>query len=144
MNNQKVMRIIIFLSVVLLSCSNENNDIKKEYYPNGKLKVIKNLKNGITDGQAQWFYATGSLEQIVSFRDGKENGNAYYFYQSGALKNFRNWKGGKMVGYGNDFFDSSVWIIKAVLYYNSLGDLIYRKTYDSLGNVITEEGRIYK
>lgn len=144
MINIRQLMIISILFILLTACKRNEKDMVKEYYPNGKLRVIKNYKKSVIHGQAQWFYNTGNLEQVVEFSNGKENGNAYYFYESGAIKSSRNWENGKMVGYANDFYDSSVWVIKAVLFYNAKGDLVYKKKYDLNGKVIAEEGRRYE
>jgi antitoxin component YwqK of YwqJK toxin-antitoxin module len=129
----------IFVLVLVVACSYVNRNTKTEHYPNGAIKFIKHYNQGKIHGQAQWFYPNGTIEQIVNFENGKENGNAYYYYNDGALKNFRNWKDGKMVGYANDFFDSSVWVMQAVLFYNDSGQLVYKKSYDGTGKTISEE-----
>jgi antitoxin component YwqK of YwqJK toxin-antitoxin module len=128
-----------FLLFLIVGCSDVDQNTKTERYPNGGIKFIKHYDQGKIDGQAQWFYPNGTIEQIVSFENGKENGNAYYYYNDGALKHFRNWKDGKMIGYANDFFDSSVWVMQAVLFYNDSGKLVYKKSYDGTGKTISEE-----
>lgn len=133
-------KFLSLVSLIVISCNQNNADIKHEYYYSDHLKSIKHYRNGVLEGQSQWFYLDGTIEQTVFFKKGKEEGNAYYFYPSGALKHFRNWKDGKMVGYANDFFDSSVWVMSAVLYFNGQGHLIYKKNYDQQGKVISEEG----
>jgi antitoxin component YwqK of YwqJK toxin-antitoxin module len=90
--------------------------------------------------QVQWFYPDGSVERLVTFKEGIENGNAYYFYQSGALKHHRFWVNGKMTGYVCDYFDDSTAMTKNVLLYNAKGELVYKKSFDSLGQVISEVG----
>jgi len=114
---------------------------RKEYYDNGSLKSIKRYKDNVLNGQAQWFYPDGTIEQNVMFHNGVENGNAHYFYRSGALKNHRHWRNGKMNGYVADYHDDTVGIIKAVLIYNNDGALIYKKSFDKLGRLISEEGK---
>ena len=134
-------KLIIAIVVFLGSCKNQNENVKTERYSNGNLKFIKNYKNGLIDGQSQWFYPSGTIEQIVLFKNGKENGNAYYFYKSGTLKSFRYWREGNMVGYVSDYYDDTVVIIKSVLIYSNKGKLIYRKNFDSIGRFINEEGK---
>jgi antitoxin component YwqK of YwqJK toxin-antitoxin module len=129
----------LFALLLIVGCIHADLDTKTEHYSDGGIKFIKHYKQGQINGQAQWFYPNGTVEQIVSFKDGRENGNAYYYYNDGALKNFRNWKDGKMVGYANDFFDSSVWVMQAVLFFNDSGQLVYKKSYDATGKTIGEE-----
>lgn len=139
----KTTKTIYLLPLLLLfSCVDKKQlDVKQEHYFDGTLKFIKRYNDGQLSGQAQWFYPDGKLEQTVMFRNGSENGNAYYFYPSGTLKSHRHWRDGKMNGYVADYYDDTVGIIKSVLIYNDNGSLIYKKTFDSLGRVISEEGK---
>ena len=135
-------KIYLFPLLLLLSCTNKNQfEVKQEHHSDGSLKFIKRYKEGQLTGQAQWFYADSKLEQTVMFKNGTENGNAYYFYPSGTLKSHRHWRDGKMNGYVADYYDDTVGIIKSVLIYNDNGSLVYKKTFDSLGRVISEEGK---
>jgi antitoxin component YwqK of YwqJK toxin-antitoxin module len=132
----------LFPLLLLFSCADKNQiEVKQEHYSDGGLKSIKRYKEGKIAGQAQWFYPDGKLEQTVIFKDGTENGNGYYFYPSGAIKSHRHWRDGKMNGYVADYYDDTVGIIKSVLIYNNNGSLIYKKTFDSLGRVMSEEGK---
>jgi antitoxin component YwqK of YwqJK toxin-antitoxin module len=129
---------------VVFSCdSNEkiNSNQVVDYYTNGKIKSIKQYANGELDGTCVWFYWNGNLKEKISFKNGLGNGNAHYFYESGALKSHRYFRNGKRVGYVADYFDDSVGVIKAVLLFDNYGKLAYRKTFDSLRNVLKEEGK---
>lgn len=66
---------------------------------------------------------------------------AYYFYESGVIECYRKWKNGKKVGYAVDYYDVYS-RVKAALLYNDDGFLVYKKTYDEDGNVISTEGQI--
>ncbi len=46
-----------------------------------------------------------------------------------------------MHGYANDFYDSTVWVIKSVLYFNDNGSLINKREYSPTGQIINEEER---
>lgn len=131
----------LLLILFFYSCTSQHSvEEKRAHFSDGSLKFIKRYKNGIIDGQAQWFYPDGKVEQTVMFKNGEENGMAYYFYPSGALKHFRHWRNGRMNGYVADYYDDTAGIIKAVLIYNDNGNLLYRKDFDSLGRFISEEG----
>jgi antitoxin component YwqK of YwqJK toxin-antitoxin module len=134
-----VKKAIVFLATIAaIGCGHENPNIKVEKYDDGAIKFIKHYKDGKLNGQAKWFYPNGTTEQITQFVNGKEEGNSYYFYPSGSLKNFRNWKNGNMNGYANDFFDSSVWVMKAVLFFNDSGLIAFKRNYDGSGNMVSE------
>jgi antitoxin component YwqK of YwqJK toxin-antitoxin module len=71
--------ILIFL-VLLLGCSEK---VKKEYYPNGKLKSEMRYKHDKLEGMTKGYYESGKLKAEAIFKDDKllsaicydENGN---------------------------------------------------------------------
>lgn len=134
-------RILFYLLFLLhFSCTKKGESIALQYYDNGKVKSIKAYKNGILNGESTLYYENGNLKSKIIYKNGLENGHAYYFFSSGALESHRFWVQGKMTGYVADYWDGEASIIKNVLLFNSNGDLIYKKEYDSLGNFIKEEG----
>jgi antitoxin component YwqK of YwqJK toxin-antitoxin module len=75
---KKVLLLILLVS--LIGCSTE---IKKQYYPDGKLKAELRYKRGVLEGIGKIFHENGNLKYKVYFQDGKprtttcynENGN---------------------------------------------------------------------
>ena len=132
---------IVFL-VLFESCQPTEDGIKIDRFSSGNVKSIRHYKNGKLDGECLWFYRTGILESKVIYVNGLENGNAHYFYISGALKSQRFWTNGKMTGFVADYWDDKVGMIKHSLYFNDSGQLIYKKSFDSLGHLIRTEGSI--
>jgi antitoxin component YwqK of YwqJK toxin-antitoxin module len=73
--------LLVLLIVFLSGCSSE--EVKKEYYPNGKLKTEMRYKNGKLDGMTKGYYDSGKLKAEAVFKDDKmvsavcydENGN---------------------------------------------------------------------
>jgi antitoxin component YwqK of YwqJK toxin-antitoxin module len=47
------------------------NEIIKEYYPNGKLKMEKSYKKGKQDGATKVYYESGELGAERIFQNGK-------------------------------------------------------------------------
>jgi len=47
-----------------------------------------------------------------------------------------------MTGFVADYWDGRYGILKNSLYFNEKGELIYRKSFDSLGNHIQTEGAV--
>ena len=130
----------LLLFLILSSC-NKKRDYKVTYYSNGTIQTIKHydLRDSL-EGESVWFYPNGSLQEKVIFKNGKANGHAHYFYESGALKSHRFWKDDKMAGYVSDYFDDTLAPIKTVMLFNDSGQLVYKKTFDKLGTMLTEEG----
>ena len=130
----------LLLFLILSSC-NKKRDYKVTYYPDGTIQTIKHYDlHDSLEGESVWFYPNGSVQEKVIFKNGKANGHAHYFYESGALKSHRFWKDDKMTGYVSDYFDDTLAPIKTVMLFNDSGQLVYKKTFDRLGTMLTEEG----
>ena len=57
-----------------------------ETYPNGKQKIWKTVKDGITSGQWQEWLENGKLRYNAYWKDGKGHGLWQYFHDNGKLK----------------------------------------------------------
>lgn len=164
--NVKILN-CLFVSVlfILFGCNIKNEStIHKEYYENGKLKataqLFNNKKNGLVihyyengnmessekyvndtiNGEVLSFYETGYLEKKSIMKMGITDGVFYTFYSDGSIKEFRKWVNGKMEGYGEDYWQKEG-NIKAV-YFARNDTLVYRRLFDTLGNVIKTEGDV--
>ena len=49
-------------------------EVKKEYWDNGKLKWEEHYKDGKKDGVATFWYKNGQVETESHYKDGKEDG----------------------------------------------------------------------
>lgn len=113
---------------------------KHLYFDNeGRLYSIIEYKNDSINGECIWYFPNGKIRSKVNYYNGKEDGIAYYFYESGVINCYRKWRNGKKIGYATDYYDVSG-ETKAGLKYNDNGFLIRRKTFDTLGNLISDEG----
>jgi len=140
---------------------------KLTYYNNGVIKsqtilskeskpvlYIKYKEDGSVDGisvydqknmpskEVCYYYENGKVSSKVSLNDNKEyHGATFYFHKSGLQSQYRIYENQKKVGLGVDFFDTLTGDIEATLWYNTTGDLVYRKTFDKKGDVVNIEGR---
>ena len=57
-----------------------------ENYPNGKPKLWKTIKDGITNGQWQEWLESGKLRYNAYWKDGKGHGLWQYFHDNGVLR----------------------------------------------------------
>jgi len=65
----KIHRVtILFLFLLLSGCSVE---VKKEFYPEGKVKAEMRYRKGRLDGISKGFYASGKLKIKAYFKDGQ-------------------------------------------------------------------------
>ncbi len=70
-----IKKTLIFLfSIILLSPALGLAEVKKEYYPNGRLKAEWNYDNGKLGGISKVYYEGGKLQYEVHYKDGKQEG----------------------------------------------------------------------
>lgn len=117
----------------------DNEIVRCFYFPSGHLKAIARYKNNKINGEQYYFFPNGKLKRKENFRDGIQWGKAYYYYESGVIQYERNWEDGIKVGYCQDYYDISG-RIQAINLYNDAGQLFYKKTFDSEGHLLAEEG----
>ncbi len=108
---RSVLTLLIVLLFVAAGCSRE---VKKEYYPDGKLKSVLNYKKGKLEGIALYYYQSGNLKERVNYRKGKRERTGTTYYESGKLKEEIHYVDGKREG---------------IKLYNENGELISESTY---------------
>jgi antitoxin component YwqK of YwqJK toxin-antitoxin module len=123
--------------IVKLSKSG-NDTINISIRSNGDFNYLKTGSDEA--GQTIWFSNKNTVDQIFNYKNGKKNGHFYSFYESGAIKEHRYLSNGKEILFGADYYNDSVGIIKSALHFNSMGELFYKKNFDSTGKFISEEG----
>jgi len=100
---------LTLLIVLLFAAAGCSREVKKEYYPDGKLKSVLNYKKGQLEGIALYYYQNGQLKERVNYRRGKRERTGTTYYESGKLKEEINYVDGKR---------------KSVKLYNENGELI--------------------
>lgn len=160
--------ILIFCFQLFVFSCHFNNEKKhvlvEEYYSNGRLKVIEiNLKDSLKkafrfdslgncldilttknskkEGEQLWFNENGYLQQKTIYTIGLPNGFSYQYYPTGAIKNYRYLVHGIENDLGIDYFDMHVPVVKSSLYFNGNGEIYFKQNFDSLSNLIGEEGK---
>jgi len=125
-------------------------DIRRSYYPNGKVRVTAMFRNEVQEGLQQIYDSTGKIEKSQIFQngkvigegiikeDGKEDGPWKDFYPDGKLKSAGNYTDGKKTGDWK--YHHSNGIIEQSGRYNIQGkpDGLWRWYYDS-GQLFKEE-----
>lgn len=143
------------LLFVLLGACNQNNKpaysfnrvsnekrqgLHLEYFSDGNIKALLNYHNDSLNGESIYFYPNGVIKGKIQFVNNLENGMAYYFYPTGVIECYREWKNGKKIRYAQDYYDT-LGYVKAYMYYNGEGALLWKNTVDIHGKVIKEEGK---
>jgi antitoxin component YwqK of YwqJK toxin-antitoxin module len=122
--------LLIALLVVLVSCK---NNLKTEYYADGKIKSEETLKDGKPDGYYISYYENGKIKDSGSIVGGKLNGFCKSYYENGK----ENWEGifkdGKEDGYYKKYYESG----------NLRADAFFKNGIpDSVNKEYTEDGKI--
>ena len=129
-------------------------EVKKEYWDNGKLKSESHYKDGNLDGRKTDWYEDGKVKSVgyydndkleakrefwdnselkseYSFKDEKLDGVKREFWDNGELKSVSNYKDGKLNGKKTEWYEDGE--VKSVnYYYNS--KLLEIKKRDHLDN----------
>lgn len=63
-----------FISIFIFACTPKNDNIQKEFYPNGNIKTIMEVKNGKRNGLTKNFDEQGRLESTAELKDDKYEG----------------------------------------------------------------------
>ncbi|MCL6100365.1 MAG: hypothetical protein M1391_17535, partial [Bacteroidetes bacterium] len=58
-------------------------ELKKEFYPNGKLKSEGTYLNGVHNGIYREYYESGKLWKEWNFQNGKEEGLSTWYFENG-------------------------------------------------------------
>jgi len=106
--------IAIMLLVLAAGCSRE---MKKEYYPDGKLKAVLNYKKGELDGLALYYYQNGNLKERANYRKGTRERVSTTYYEDGNLKEEIHYADGKREGLAR-LYDEDGRLIGEAVYRN--------------------------
>jgi hypothetical protein len=78
--------VVFLLAIIFILPSHAFAEVRKEYYPNGKLKFERNYINGKQEGITKVYFESGKLEAERNYKNGKLEGLEKEYYESGELK----------------------------------------------------------
>ena len=91
-------RISLVLAVVMFWTVQSYAEVKKEFYPSGKLKLEFSLNtNGKMEGIHKVYYESGKLKSEGNYINGKLEGIVKWYYERGNLWIEANYKSGKLI-----------------------------------------------
>ena len=79
---------VLLMLLVVLVLSNpvlSSAEVKKEFYPDGKLKSETNYENGKLEGIAKIYYENGQLRGKGNFRNGVKEGLWVIYNEDGSV-----------------------------------------------------------
>ena len=123
-----------------ISNSSDIDSVSISFYENGHIEKIQYFKKQSLNGESISFYKNGQLFELTRYEKGKQNGRFYSFYKSGVKASELIYEDGINVGYGLEYFDSTA-IQRILALYNNEGKAYYVLINDSMGNVISEQGK---
>ncbi|MBP9855365.1 MAG: toxin-antitoxin system YwqK family antitoxin [Candidatus Omnitrophica bacterium] len=134
MQRIKFMLLGLFLMTASYSYADQNllNGIKKDYYPNGKLKLEAEYKDGKQNGILREYYENGQLAFIQTIRNGKVSGMVKAYYESGKLKGEVNYVDSLQDGKCIEYYENSK--VKEETTFIE-GQIINIKKFDEQGNM---------
>ena len=108
-------------------------EVRKEYYPSGKLKTEINYINGIKEGIRKTYYENGQLEVETNYKKNIKEGIYKLYYENGKLRQEGNYKNGKLDGILKMYYKK--WGISYVVDTYKNGQKINRKAYHVNGKL---------
>ena len=114
----------------------KSEEVKKEYYESGKLKVEANYMNGEPEGITMVYYESGALRSEANFTKGKLDGINKLYHESGTLGAEINFKNGVQDGITRVYYENGT--IKYIDTYKN-SQHIDRQSFDPDGKLIPDQ-----
>lgn len=119
---------IIFLSMVIISCSSQNGPyIKTDKYLNGNVQFSYTYDKGMPNGKYEAYYEDGKIRAIGMYKDGDLSGQFVNFDENSDTTSIETWVSGRKM--------------KEVIFYQEYPDNSYRLI--SKKGFVTENNGIY-
>lgn len=129
-----VKNLFVVILFYIIGCSQPSDqNVKKELYPNGRIKSEISILEGKENGIRTTYYENGVIKSKISMKDDLKEGYSYYFYPNGILKAVCFYK--KDSADGNFVsFDENRNLSYSTKYSN--GKVSYYAKFDISGNII--------
>ncbi len=98
--------VILFISSSLVIVNANTEHIKKEYYPDGRLKSVTPFKDGKINGIKKIYSDDESLWIEISYRNGIKHGVEKWYHRNNKVSVFRNYKNGRIEGAERIYYKS--------------------------------------
>jgi antitoxin component YwqK of YwqJK toxin-antitoxin module len=88
----------LLLALLLAGCSGFIMDgLRKEYYPDGKLKSEINYRQAARDGMCRLYYENGQVQAAGNYRDGLQEGPWKMYDENGTLRSEETYMRGQLI-----------------------------------------------
>ncbi len=145
MNQKALYIVVLFITLCIIYPAMAVEEVRKTYYPNGKLKFEWHYKDGKREGISRLYFEGNVLAESLEeskikaeahFKNGKLDGTTREYFESGVLKEEAHFKDGKPHGITRLYTENG--LLQYEWTYEN-GKLIRRKRYDSQGNLEAED-----
>lgn len=72
-------------------------EIKNEYYPTSRLKIVREMRGSIPDSMSRTYYESGNLMSEGEYKDGSLNGTVTIYYENGVTKQLETYENGRKI-----------------------------------------------
>ncbi|HEX5625904.1 MAG TPA: hypothetical protein VFX48_07800 [Saprospiraceae bacterium] len=121
-----VLTALVFLSLLISSCRDKSREVEEhysfgplsrkttmvgkhkegpmtDYYPDGKVKAIREFKANLQHGRSVFYYPDGSLQKVQYYQDNLQEDTDSSFYENGKVKLTMDFTKGIKNGYIRKF-----------------------------------------
>lgn len=154
------IKAMLLISIILVACGNET---QTEYYESGSIKTVREMRDGVFDGEYKEYYENGVLKGEGLYKNGKPEGKIVQYSKSGKVELETSYQNGvlhgisrgyyesgnlhyesefvnsKREGWTTNFFDSHARSVKERKLYNAESRVVYLQTFDDQGTVILNQ-----
>lgn len=81
------MKKIMFFALILVCQACVKNEVRKEYYKNGNLKMTSTYKDGVLDGEQVSFHVNGNIKEQKCWKQGRMIDSVFVYDEDGRLLN---------------------------------------------------------
>lgn len=120
---------------VNIDANNLKQDTLIIYYKDGKINHKELYRNDTLNGPFFTYYKDGTLWVKTNYKNGVKHGLTETFYKNQNLKWYGNYVDGAQEGTFISYYKNRKTQMKEVYRH---GETLYKMTYDSLGNPVTE------
>ncbi|HTN46704.1 MAG TPA: hypothetical protein VL098_10195 [Flavipsychrobacter sp.] len=78
----------------------------KTYYPNGNVKSVLPLKDGLLNGRGKFYFSTGALREVVDFENDLRHGVATEYHKNGKLYLVSEYVKGERTGWYKEYYSN--------------------------------------
>jgi TonB family protein len=123
---------LLFILIYCVTLFAQATQVKKTFYPNGKVESEVTYKDSVREGEAKFYYENGTLKEERLYVNGRVAGLVKVYYPNGKLKELINIEDGKREG-PTSIFDEDGKYIKDIMFENGIRVVEKKNPY------ITEE-----